>query len=131
MIAIDTNVLVRLLVRDDEKQFAQVLQLFNDHVDEPAPLWVSDVVLSEVTWVLSRTYGFDRASVATALRAMTVNATLALESASEVRQALTLYEQGPADFPDCLLAVQAAAGGADRVVTFDRRMRHLPGVQLL
>lgn len=131
MIALDTNVLVRLLVRDDEAQFAKVAQLFDDHADEPASLWVSEVVLSEVTWVLGRTYGFDRASVALALRAMTVNATLALESAQEVRQALALFEQGPADFPDCLLAVQAAARGAVSVVTFDRRMRHLPGVRLL
>lgn len=131
MIAVDTNVLVRLLVRDDEAQFAKALQLFDDHADEPASLWVSDVVLCEVTWVLSRTYGCDRASVAAALRAITVNATLALESAEQVRRALALYEQGPADFPDCLLAVQAEACGADRVATFDRRMRGLPGVQLL
>lgn len=131
MIAIDTNVLVRLLVRDDETQFAKVRKLFDDHADDAASLWVSDVVLVEVTWVLSRTYGFDRASVARALRAMTVNATLALESAENARRALTLYEQGPADFPDCLLAVQAAALGAVSVATFDRRMRGLPGVQLL
>lgn len=131
MIALDTNVLVRLLVRDDEVQFDRAKRLFDEHADEPASLWVSDVVLAEVTWVLGRTYGFERASVAQALRAMTVNATLALESAQEVRQALALFEQGPADFPDCLLAVQAAARGAAGVVTFDRRMRHLPGIRLL
>jgi len=54
-----------------------------------------------------------------------------LESAPAVTQALSRYQQGPADFADCLLVAKAAHCGCKSVRTFDKKMRGLPGVKLL
>ena len=128
MIAVDTNVLVRLLVGDDASQHARAARLFDEHADEAGALWVSQVVLVELAWVLARTYGRPREEIARAVRALSANSTVALEGAEAVEQAVGLYERGRADFADCLLCARAHAAGCSRVVTFDRAMRGLPGV---
>jgi predicted nucleic-acid-binding protein len=131
MIAVDTNVLVRLVLADDDKQFARAQQLFDRHADTAGAIWVSDVVLVELTWVLHRAAGHDRTDITRVIDALAHNATVRLQSAAAVRKAVRLYEAGPADFADCLLAVQAHEAGADTVHTFDRKMSALPGVTLL
>ena len=59
MIALDTNILVRLLTRDDDKQAEKVRILFETHAENNDQFFVSDVVLAELAWTLERTYGFD------------------------------------------------------------------------
>ncbi|MEY8875324.1 MAG: PIN domain-containing protein [Leptothrix sp. (in: b-proteobacteria)] len=131
MIAVDTNVVVRLLVQDDPLQSAKARRLFDAQAGEDGSLWLSDVVLVEVSWVLARAYDRSRVEVVTALRALASHATVQLESTAAVREAIALYEHGPADFADCLLVAQAQALGCEQVATFDRKLRDLPGVKLL
>lgn len=131
MIAVDTNVVVRLLIGDDAHQAQIARQLFDDHADQDGSLWLSDVVVVEVAWTLARAHDRSRADIATALNALLRHATVALESTADIRAALVLYEQGPADFADCLLSVKAQRHGCDAVVTFDRKMRRLAGVTVL
>jgi predicted nucleic-acid-binding protein len=131
MIAVDTNVLARLILQDDTEQHAKSYQLFADRASEVGAIWISDVVLAELVWVLTRAAGHSRAEVSTVLTALTRNATVQLASPAAVREAARLYETASADFADCLLSVQAASAGARSVMTFDRKMRKLPGVQLL
>ena len=129
--AVDTNLLVRLFVNDDKAQAAKARALFDRHADEAAVLWIADIVLVELVWALDRTYGRSRADIAAALRALLGNATVQLDSAAAVAEALASYERGPADFVDCLLASKAAHHGCESVRAFDRKMRGLPGVKLL
>lgn len=131
MIAVDTNVLVRLFVADDAAQAAKARALFDAHADEDDSLWVADVVLAELVWALARSYGRTRAEIVMVLRALAGNATVQLESAALIADATALYEQGPADFVDCLLAVKARAAGCEALRSFDRKMKTLPGVALL
>ncbi len=131
MIAIDTNVLVRLLVNDDAAQAGKVRRLFDAMAAEDASIWISDTVLVEVVWTLARAYARPREDLVSVLRALAVNATVALESEAAVRAAIETFEGGPADFADCLLAEKARLAGCDRLVTFDKGMRELPGVKLL
>lgn len=131
MIALDTNVLVRLLTRDDETQARRAKEVFDACGDEPGALYVADVVLAELSWTLARSYGLARVDIARCVRALLDNATLALESPAAVREALARYESGSADFPDCLIVAKAAAAGCGRVLSFDRRMAKLPGVGIL
>ena len=131
MIAVDTNVIVRLLVGDDRTQFAKARRLFDERSGQDGAVWVSQTVLVELAWVLSRTYGRSRAEVAGAVRALASNATVALEDSESVAQAMVLYESGSADLADCLLAAKAARQGAEFLATFDRGMRSLPGVRVL
>jgi predicted nucleic-acid-binding protein len=131
MIALDTNVLVRLITRDDEAQALRAKAFVDEYADRDSVLFVSDVVLVELCWTLSRAYGLIRADVLRAVRALADNITIALESPKAVRAALDLSEQGGADFPDCLIVAKAAQAGCETTVTFDRRMGALAGVRVL
>lgn len=131
MIALDTNVLVRLLLMDDPGQGALARELFDANAANDAALFVSDVVLAELAWVLRSRYSLDAEPIAQALRALLGNATLAWQSPGAVARALQLYEQGGADFPDCMIVALAAAHGCEATATFDRGMRSLPNVRLM
>ena len=131
MIAVDTNVLVRLFVADEPVQAAKAQKLFDMAADRDVQVWVSDTVLVELAWTLSRAYLRDRADVVRALRALASHATVQLESPAAVRAATDVFERGPADFADCLLSWKAQAAGCDQLATFDRGMKGLPGVRLL
>ncbi len=131
MIAVDTKVLLRLLVNDDPVQAAKARQLVDARAGDDSSIWVSDTVLVELVWTLSRAYGRPRADLLTALRALASHATLMIESADAVRAAIEVFERSPADFSDCLLSEKARRAGCDRLVTFDKGMRALVGVALL
>jgi len=131
MIAIDTSVLVRLFVNDDAAQAAKARALFDAHADEDDSLWIADVVLAELVWALAGSYGRPRADIVTVLRALAGSATVRLESAACIGEATALYERGPADFVDCLLAAKAQALGCTALGSFDKKMKGLPGVALL
>ncbi len=131
MIAVDTNVLVRLLVNDDAAQATKAKRLFDAMAGEDGSIWITDTVLVEVAWTLARAYGRSRENLVSALRALAGHATVALESAAAVRAAIETFEAGPADFAHCLLAEKARLAGCTQLVTFDKGMRALPGVKLL
>jgi len=131
VIAVDTNVLVRLIVGDEPAQAARARKEFDAAAGADLSVWVSDTVLVELVWTLGRAYGRMRGDVVKALRALASHATVVLESSAAVREATDVYERGPADFADCLLCVKARLAGCDQLLTFDRGMKGLPGVRLL
>lgn len=131
MIAVDTNVLVRLLVNDDAAQAAKARRLFQAQADADAGIWIADTVLVETVWTLARAYDRPRADLVLALRALASHATAVLESPQAVQRAIDDFERGPADFSDCLLCAKAQQQGCASVATFDRGMKGLPGVRLL
>ncbi len=114
MIAVDTNVLVRFLVRDDAKQAARAASLIRG--DE---IWASKTVLLETEWVLRSLYGFSPETVARALRGLAGLRTVFLEDELAVAKALDWSSQG-LDFADALHL--ASAGKAKRFATFDRKL---------
>lgn len=129
MIALDTNVLVRLVTRDNEKQAQRAKAVFD--AAEHGGLFVSDIVLVELCWTLSRSYELERSDIARTVRALLDNSCIAFESALVVRNALSSFEATFADFPDCLIVAKASQAGCSQTLTFDQRMKSLPGVQLL
>ena len=131
MIALDTNVLVRLVLRDNEAQAQRARKLLEAHAHSDASLFVSDVVLAEFAWVLRSRYALPDEAIAQTLRAMLDNATLALQSRSAAVEALRLFGQGGVDFPDCLVVALAQSCNCKAVATFDQGMRTLPKVRLL
>ena len=70
MIAVDTIVLVRLMVNDEPAQAARAKQLFDAKAGEDGSIWVSDTVLVELVWTLARAYGRSRTELVTAVRAL-------------------------------------------------------------
>jgi predicted nucleic-acid-binding protein len=131
VIALDTNVLVRLVLRDDEAQAQRARKLVETHARSDASLFVSDVVLAEFAWVLRSRYALSGKAIARTLRAMLDNATLAWQSRAAAVEALRLFEQGSVDFPDCLVVALAQSHNCEAVATFDQGMRTLPNVRLL
>lgn len=128
MIAVDTNVLVRLFVADDAAQAAKARTLFDAHAEEDDSIWIADVVLAELVWALDRSYRRPRTDIVAVLQALAGNATVRLESSGAMRAAIALYEHGPSDFVDCLLAIKAQGLGCEALRTFDRKMKASPGV---
>ncbi|MEJ7686051.1 MAG: type II toxin-antitoxin system VapC family toxin [Variovorax sp.] len=121
MIALDTNLLVRLLTNDDARQAGKAESWLRDNASARSPAYVDHVVLCELAWVLERTYGYMRDSVHQAISALLNQDQLKVESPVLVRQALELYEAGTADFSDYLVAMRAQAAGYAPVLTFDRK----------
>lgn len=131
MIGLDTNVLVRLLTRDDEEQAEKARTLLEEHAEEDRALFVSDVVLAELAWTLDRAYGLEKAEIANAIKALAGNATLAFESREVIRSAQELFSQSSAGFADCLILAKAMSQGCASLATFDKAMRGLAGSVLL
>ena len=124
MRAIDTNVLVRLLARDDAKQVAAAERFVEGGV------WVSHLVLMEVTWVLDSVYDLAPAAIATAIEMLLGHQSITLEKAEVVAAAVAQFRKRPAlGFSDCLIVEVARKVGHIPVGTFDRELGRLEGVQ--
>ena len=131
MIGIDTNVLLRLLVRDDEAQARAAERFIATHCSPEDPGFVSVVVVVETAWALRRLYLYDRSQIATALKSLMTVAELEIESAAEVRSAVADFAASAAGLVDCLVARTNVTSGCDYTVTFDRKAAKLPGFELL
>jgi len=131
MVGIDTNVLLRVLVRDHDPQLRAAERFIASHCSADDPGYVSWIVLIEVVWALKGHYGYDRAQIAAAVRGLLDVSELEIESAEDVHAALKDYGASPAGFADCLLARGNASAGCTRTVTFDRKAAKLAGFELL
>ncbi|MCE2945844.1 MAG: PIN domain-containing protein [bacterium] len=131
-IAIDTHVLVRLLVRDDEGQFAAASRMIGKAAEAEEQVLILPGVLLETEWVLRSRYRLDKASIFGAMTALLESSDVEFEHAPTVEETLYVWAQHPdADFADCLLSARAAQLGCNRFMTFDIRAARLPGVELL
>jgi predicted nucleic-acid-binding protein len=126
MRAIDTNVLVRLLARDDAKQVAAAERFVEGGA------WVSHLVLMEAAWVLDSVYDLAPAAIATATEMLLVHKNLTLEKTEVVAAAIAqLREKPELGFSDCLIVAAARQAGHVPVGTFDRELAKLDDVQRL
>ncbi len=127
MIALDTNVIVRILVDDDPEQSAVARSLVGRALADGAALFVPAIVVCETVWVLSRSYRFPRVTVASAVLRLLTAEQLTIESRDEAERALGAYSRGQGDFADLLIRERATTHGAHAVATFDRALLDLPG----
>jgi predicted nucleic-acid-binding protein len=124
MLAVDTNVLVRLLVRDDADQVSAAEAFLSRGA------WVSHLVLAETFWVLDSVYDLTRAQVATAIEMLLNHRELSLQDADVVTAALDHFRRRPAvEFSDCLVLEIARKAGHLPVATFDRNFARLNDVR--
>jgi predicted nucleic-acid-binding protein len=126
MIALDTNVLVRYLVEDDPKQAAAAAGLISRTIDRGEQLFIPQIVLCELVWVLSYAYELGRDEIATALRQIRRGAQIVIEAPDQVRDAIEAYARGKGDFADYLIVERAIAAGCTKVFTFDRALHSDP-----
>jgi predicted nucleic-acid-binding protein len=124
MQAVDTNVLVRLITRDDEEQYQKVLAL--------GPIWVSHVVLLEFAWVLQNLYGFENMRVYGAVEGISRQGNIVLESPLVVQAVLReVFKNKKLDFADVLIVEVARAAKRCPVLTFDKAMSRMDGAERL
>jgi predicted nucleic-acid-binding protein len=116
MTAVDTNVLVRVITRDDKAQAERAVAF----LEEQERVFLAKTVLLEVEWVLRRTYKFARGEVLSALRAVVSIGNAEVEDAGVVVQAIDWYEQGM-DFADSLHI--ASAGRQHKFASFDTALQ--------
>ena len=131
VIALDTNLLVRLLTNDEPRQSAKVEAWLRENATPKSPAYVDHIVLCELAWVLGTSYDYPRGDVHRAIAALLVQDQLKVEAPAIVRQALVLYESGPADFSDYLLAERARAAGYAPVLTLEKKAARTASHQLL
>jgi predicted nucleic-acid-binding protein len=131
MASLDTNVLVRFLVRDDADQAAAATSLIRSAVRKGEPLFVPVTVLLELEWVLRSAFGFDKPAVLQALFGLLGSFELAFESEGAIELALAQYERSAADFSDGLHAALAQQANQSPLWTFDKAAAKLDGAKLL
>ena len=126
MLAVDTNVLVRLLARDDARQAKAADQFIAKGA------WVSHLVLAETLWVLESVYDRGAAQIIEALKLLMAHESLVLQDAETVGLALAQFQLKPAlGFSDCLVLEIARKAGHIPLGTFDRALARLEGAQKL
>jgi predicted nucleic-acid-binding protein len=131
MIALDTNVLVRLVLQDDERQSRAAEQVVTRARRSNTALFLSDIVLCELVWVLTRRVGLSRGAIADALEQLLRTELMVVADAAALDAALGAYRDGRGDFADYLIREQARAAEASEVVTFDRALKGESGFRLI
>ncbi len=92
MFGIDTNVLMRLLVRDNDAQVRAAERFIATHCSADDPGFVSHVVVAEAAWVLGDIYDYDRTQIAAAVRGLLNVSELELDASDDVHAALRDFE---------------------------------------
>ena len=129
MIALDTNVLVRYLVRDDKQQ-AEAARALLDSLTAESPGYICREVTVELVWVLERAYDFPRDRIATILEELVATEGLVIEEADDVARAAFRYRAAGTGFSDLMILAAAERSGAHPLYTFDQKAARLEGVSL-
>jgi predicted nucleic-acid-binding protein len=130
MTGIDTNILVRYFVKDDPHQTRLAVTFLRGRTPSD-PGWVSLTALAELAWVLAYSYKRKRTEILQVIEMLLLSEDIVVESERIAMQALTIFRNGKADFPDCLICMLAKGAGCDRVFTFDRMSARDAGMELL
>ena len=131
MIGIDTNVLVRQIVQDDEEQAALARELIEVRSSPKNQAHLPLVVLCELVWVLSTAYRYSRKQIVLALRQVLVTDCFDVEQHALAWTALYDYDACGADYADCVIAHLNREQGAETTYTFDKKASKNKGFTLL
>jgi len=124
MRAVDTNVLVRLVTRDEARQTAAA------EVFVGSGAWVSHIVLVETTWVLESVYALGPEPIAVTIEMLLEHRDLVLQDPDVVAGALDLYRKRPKlGFADCMVLEVARKAGHLPLGTFDRQLGRTDGAE--
>lgn len=119
MIAIDTNVLVRYLVEDDESQTKRVHQLFARNKE----VLVTSLVIVETCWVLQSSYKVSKPELIQALMDVVDDEQLKIDDPKTVRAAIQAFQHGVADFSDYLVLALCRTMKCEYLYTFDQKLQ--------
>jgi predicted nucleic-acid-binding protein len=129
MIGVDTNVLVRYIVEDDAAQTKRADALFRRALAKGEAIFISEVVLCELVWVLESAYHVHRAEIAEALANLSRAKQVELSDADLVHRALGAFRAGKGDFADYVIRERALSAGCASIATFEKQLWAEPGFE--
>jgi predicted nucleic-acid-binding protein len=127
MMGLDTNVLVRFLVRDHEAQFERARRLIKRNVETDEEVLISLLVLLETEWVLRSRYKVTKSEMVAAIGALLDATEVQFEDEPTVEEALYTWKDSATEFADCLIGAHHRRLGWRATATFDARAAKLPG----
>ncbi len=127
MLGLDTNVVVRFLVRDHEAQFERARRLIKRELGAGEAVLISLVVLLETEWVLRSRYGVQKQEIMEGISGLLDATELELEDEPAIEEALYIWKDSAAAFADCLIGAHHRRLGCRATATFDAREVRLPG----
>lgn len=130
MIGLDSNVLLRILVKDDPEQFRVATQVISA-LSREQPGYINLVVLAEVCWTLTRRYKAAPARLISVARALVESETIVVQDRDRVRRAIDLAERHGCGLIDALIGTINAEDGCEQTLSFDRGALNIAGFQLL
>ncbi|MDA2927479.1 type II toxin-antitoxin system VapC family toxin [Acidobacteria bacterium AH-259-G07] len=131
MTGLDTNVLIRYLVKDEPRQSGRAARLMQEVLQRGDSLFLNHIVLCELVWVLESAYGYPKADIASTLEKILMTEQFEIEGRDEVWSALDGYEKDRGDFSDYLIGRKNQHHSCSRTVTFDRSLKDDPTFELL
>lgn len=121
MKALDTNVLIRFLVRDNEEQAETIYRVFKQAESEKEVLFVPLLVTLEVIWVLESVYEIPRQEILDSINELVLMPILEFEAQSAILNFISSARETKVDLSDLLIANSAKFSGCECVLTFDKR----------
>jgi len=131
MIGLDTNVLVRYVLRDDVQQAEVVDKLIEKCIAEHVLIVISLLTLQETEWVLRACAKIDKTSIIALFKALLESADVVIETEDILEEALFHFENSNVDFSDCLMVAKYQHLTCDYMVTFDSKAAKIEGAVLL
>ena len=121
MKAIDTNILIRFLVGDDELQAKKVYSNFKNAESEKKELFVPLLVVLEMIWVLESVYDISRTEILDSISDLLLMPIFKFDQQSALQQLVHSAEGNKYDLSDLLIAHSAKGNGCEAVITFDKK----------
>lgn len=126
MLGIDTNVLVRFLVQDDEAQFEKARKLIKREVSAGGRVFVNQLVLMETEWVLRSRYSVPKNQIIEAISGLLDANDVQFEDEPAIEEAIFIWKESNSDFADCLIGAKNRRLGCRATATFDLKASKLP-----
>jgi predicted nucleic-acid-binding protein len=121
MIGIDTNILVRYLTNDDLEQSNQVAALFAEYNEYESSIYINNIVLCELVWVLEKGYKYNTQQIATALKLILQTPEFSFDNHQLLTQSVIEYERSnTADLSDIIISLVNNNAGCNATYSFDK-----------
>jgi len=128
---LDTNVLVRYLTQDDEKQAEAAAKTIEGAAARGERMLIQPIILCELVWVLESAYDFPKSDLLRGLEGILQTAQFEIVEKDVIWQALSDYRRGKGDFSDYYLGRANVKAGAAITLTFDKTLKGSPRFQVL
>ena len=122
MKAIDTNILIRFLIGDDELQAKKVYTIFKKAESEKKELFVPILVILEMVWVLESVYDIPRSEILDSINDLLLMPIFKFDQLPALQQFVHSAQGNTYDLSDLLIAHSAKTNGCETVITLDKKV---------